>query len=453
MTLAAVGLACGSPHPAPGAPQPATVEPKVEVEEVVYEHAPADNGAGPLWCYGATCVVRNGEDVFVSGLETLPGLKPLNNCRWTLFHRGASGWRRVQADPVGRQREPCPLGVFDDGRLFLSTNPTLTESNAYSGPANPHLLQFSARDPARPGAPLQPVWSRNPGFSEHSYRGLGADGRRHELLVLNNHGYEEQYWAFRDRAGQWHNRGVIRYPIRGCYPEVALADGIGHVLAIGDVVEPVAEWRQWKFEQSKRSWDYVFRRLFYARNPGLASNQFATPLEVANVDRTGGHIQNLDLWVDRAGVAHLLYRQTTVSSAAFRDRFLPDVAITTSLELRLVKAGRVTARRTLLEGGEGAGPETPGWARFHATPDGRLFVFHHVSGRDSQGTPLDENRLLEVLPDGRAGATVRVALRHPFTSFMTATERAGCAPARALDLLGACSGRPGTEIRYARIRL
>jgi hypothetical protein len=30
------------------------VEPKVEVKEVVTRYFPANNGAGPLWCYGST---------------------------------------------------------------------------------------------------------------------------------------------------------------------------------------------------------------------------------------------------------------------------------------------------------------------------------------------------------------------------------------------------------------
>ena len=44
--------------------------PIVEVEEGVYTYEPADNGAGPLWCYGATCLVRVGDEVFASGEAT-----------------------------------------------------------------------------------------------------------------------------------------------------------------------------------------------------------------------------------------------------------------------------------------------------------------------------------------------------------------------------------------------
>ena len=36
----------------------AIAEPAVEAEETLYEYLPANNGAGPLWCYGSTCIVR-----------------------------------------------------------------------------------------------------------------------------------------------------------------------------------------------------------------------------------------------------------------------------------------------------------------------------------------------------------------------------------------------------------
>ena len=45
----------------------------------------------------------------------------------------------------------------------------------------------------------------------------------------------------------------------------------------------------------------------------------------------------------------------------------------------------------------------------------------------------------------------KVSQQHPFTSFMTATERGGSLPSDTLDVLGEAAGRPG--ISYARIRL
>jgi hypothetical protein len=92
--------------------------PIIEAEEAIYTSGDARNGAGPLWCYGARCIVRSGSRLFASGLETLPGVEPLNNCRWMLFEREPDGWKLRAADPKGRTREPCPLGAFPGGRLF-----------------------------------------------------------------------------------------------------------------------------------------------------------------------------------------------------------------------------------------------------------------------------------------------------------------------------------------------
>jgi len=91
------------------------LQPIVEVEEEVYRYSPANNGAGPMWCRGSTCLVRIGDDVFASGIETLEDFKPLNNCRWMLFRRDTRGWQQVQVNEVGRTREPCPLTGFSDG--------------------------------------------------------------------------------------------------------------------------------------------------------------------------------------------------------------------------------------------------------------------------------------------------------------------------------------------------
>src|SRR5438105_3775078 len=97
----------------------ASLAPTVEIEEDVYTFEPANNGAGPLWCSGSTCLVRTGGNLFASGLETLKDVKPLNNCHWLLFKREKNGWQLQQADHTGRTREPCPLVGFSNNRLLL----------------------------------------------------------------------------------------------------------------------------------------------------------------------------------------------------------------------------------------------------------------------------------------------------------------------------------------------
>ena len=137
--------------------------PIVEIEEDVYRYESADNGAGPMWCFGSTCLVRSEERLFATGLETLPDVKPLNNCRWLLFQRTSDGWAQVNSDPDGRTREPCPLVTFRDGRVMLSANPTLVaDTQAYSGPARPEILQFDPEHPDQKPDVLLPEWQARP---------------------------------------------------------------------------------------------------------------------------------------------------------------------------------------------------------------------------------------------------------------------------------------------------
>lgn len=70
----------------------------VEVEEVVTRYRPANNGAGPLWCYGSTVIARHGKDVYLSVIETGEGVPLLCNTRWQLWHRSASGWKIEQSE-------------------------------------------------------------------------------------------------------------------------------------------------------------------------------------------------------------------------------------------------------------------------------------------------------------------------------------------------------------------
>lgn len=49
---------------------------KVEVEEDITTCLPPNNGAGPFWCYGSPLIVRIGDDVFVSAMETGENVPP-----------------------------------------------------------------------------------------------------------------------------------------------------------------------------------------------------------------------------------------------------------------------------------------------------------------------------------------------------------------------------------------
>jgi hypothetical protein len=414
-----------------------------------------------MWCSGSTCLVRIGDDVFASGIETLRDVKPLNNCRWLFFQRAPQGWQRVQTDPTGRTREPSPLVGFPDGRLFLSANPTLTALGAHGGLSRPEIVQLAARDPKAPGTTLVPTWDGRPAFSEHSYRSFAADGPNHEFILFQNIGYTHAEWSFRDRRGQWGARGRLIWPwgaeydrpqpIRVCYPNVLLKDRAVHFCGVSDIHEPYEVFRTAKKKITGRNWDYDFRRLFYTWTPDITTGKFHPWVEIASRDKTCGWIFPGDLWLAPDGAVHVTWTERALDER-LRQQFFPQEVQSHAINCAVVRNGKVVSRRTLAVAREKESNEIPSSPRFQVTPDNRLFLIYFVQGRDARGRHVAENRLLELRQDGTASPSVRVPLRHPLSHYFTATIRGGSPPSRTLELLGNRLASSGT-MSYARIRI
>ncbi len=425
----------------------------VEVEEEVYRYVPADNGASPMWCHGNTCIVRIGQDVYASGIETLAGHVPLNNVRWMLFRRGKAGWKKTADGGATHEREPCPLVCFpEDGRVLLSTNPNSCKRNQRDGRAAPAVLQFSAAGAAGTFTTLTPKWNRKIRFHGHTYRSFAADGGRKEFVLFYNTAYDKTYWTFRDARGRWAARGELAFPfgaeydkpqpVRICYPTVQLAGRAVHFCGVSDIIEPYAKWRAYKRKLTGRAWDYDFRRLFYTFSDDITTGKFHKWVEVASRDKTCGWLFPCDLWVGPDKRVHLLWTERAIDER-LREKFFPDAAQSIALNYAVLRAGKVLLRRPVLRWNEGEKGAVPGRGRFHVTPAGRLVVFHHVSG------PVSENRVVEVRSDGSFARPVKVPLKRPLGRFFTATVRAGSAPSEVIDVLGEAD----RTMRYARIRL
>lgn len=441
----------------------AALSPTVEVEEDVYQYTAADNGAGPMWCHGSTCLVRVGDRLFASGLETVPGVKPLNNCRWILFERRDTGWEKVWVDEHGRTREPSPLAGFQDGPLFLSANPTLgTGNEPNGGPARPAIFEFKTTRPTvfPPTASL-PRWKGEPLFTEHSYRSFAADGPGREMILFQNIGYTHAEWCFRDSNGTWSSQGQLHWPwaaeydvpqpVRICYPNVAIRDRAVHFCGVSDVQEPYVAWREFKRELTGQHWDYDFRRLFYTWTPDISSKPFSQWIEIASRDKTCGWISPGDLYVAADGAVHIVWSERALDER-LRAKFFPEAKQSHSLNYVLLREGQIAHRTTVEHSTEDQPAIVGSAARFQITPEGRLFLIYYASGKGSDGRQVSENRLREVLAEGGFGPAVRVPLRRPFASYFTATVRAGSPPSRTLELLGEQQGRDKT-ISFARIRL
>jgi hypothetical protein len=449
------------PDPVLPAKSATALKPVVEAEEVVYQYLPAENGAGPMWCSGSTSIVRTGREVFASGLETVPEWKPLNNCRWMLFERSKKGWEKKLTDKAGRTREPSPMAAFHNGSYFLSANPTITAPDTYNGPARPEILRFKKSGEKMKYNKLLPVWSENPPFTEHSYRSLAADGKSGELILFQNIEYTHAEWAFLDSKGKWSAQGKLEWPygaeyeepepIRVCYPNVMIKDRAVYFCGVSDIIEPKSEWRKFKRDITGKEWDYDFRRLFFTWIDDISKGKFHPWIEVASREETCGWIFPADLWVGPDSSVHLLWSERALDER-LREKFYPKAKQSHALNYAILKDGKVVTRRTLAVAEEGVSELKPGPGRFHVTHDNRLFVVYFIKGTDERGVEITENRITEITSGGVEGEHVILPFKQPFSSFFTATVRAGSKPSEILDMLGIRDGVRNT-ISYGRVRI
>jgi hypothetical protein len=214
------------------------------------------------------------------------------------------------------------------------------------------------------------------------------------------------------------------------------------LFGVSDIVEPNEPWRQFKRESTGREWDYVFRRLFFTWSDNIVEGQFHAWIPIADREATAGFLFPNDLFVHSDGQVSLLWTDTAVD-ARLRDRFFPSARQRTGLDYAKVRDGQVMQRGSVLHHHEGKGGPIPGRSRFHVSPEGRLWIFHHFEESGPQ------NALVEVGPEETLCASLPVSLRIPLVSFFTNSVRAGCAPSSTLDILG----QSGNAMRYARIAL
>lgn len=230
--------------------------------------------------------------------------------------------------------------------------------------------------------------------------------------------------------------------MRGAYPQIAINDGKAAILCISDIFEPNIKWREFKEAKFNKSWDYTFRQLYFSYTNNIMSNQFSPVLTIASVDETGGHIRNQDLWIDKGGVAHILYIQRNIWETAIRDEFFPNTPIKMSLNYCQISEGHIVYRRTLLEVTETDSDSNkktyatfvPNCAGFHSPNGNDLYVLYHASTNNEEHifyikvfpTPSEE---MEILP-----------CNTPLQSFVVASSRNGTDPSRIIDLLGTAPG-------------
>jgi hypothetical protein len=406
-----------------------TVE--VKAEESVYKFVNPNNGSGPLWDYGSTNIVRSRDDVYLSQQETGEGVPPLSNTRWRLLKRTAEGWKTVAEQEKFIQREPCPMGVMD-GTVFMSINPSTQPPGTKYGNCVPQILKFTFADGQVQQTVFMPVWNKEHNYTDHSYRGFAVDAQARKMLLLNiDAKTSEQSACLISADGETLGGASVSFPIRACYPQVALCGNAVHVMAVGDIVEPVEEWKQYKFDQTKATWDYVFRILYYTCASDITKGGFNAPIEIANVDKTAGAISNQDLWLSPEGEAYLMYTEREVASLLLRDKFFPGKSLVGSLHLAVVKDGAVASRKVLHAGTES---EQCGHARFHVATDGTVYAVLYVSGAAAG------NKLMQIYPPLDNAPLIPIPVKQPVSGYCLACVRAGNAPSNTIDMLAQSSG-------------
>lgn len=436
---------------------------KLAAEEDIYRYRPANNGAGPMWASGMTTIVRSGDQVVACGLETVPDAEGLSNCRWLLFKRYDSGWKLESRDLVNFNREPCSLAVLNEQNILMSSNPKQADLCSKYCPTHPEILSFNAQDLQLPFRRLIPVWSRGAEFTDHSYRAMAVDRINRELVLFQNYKHQQAEWSFLDKSGVWNTGEPLRWPVgiygdqeiplRLCYSNVALSGRSVYFFSTEDIPEPNEDWRVYKKNVMGRSWDYVFRRLFFSWCNDIIEDGFHPWVEIANYDETAGHIRNQDMWLDAGGGIHLLWTESVLDER-LRDRFFPDKKQRHSLCYAVLRNGEMAVNAVLLSYSEGQGDSVTavGTARFHAKPDGHLYVVCYVRGMSTDGRGVSENRLIEVSGGRQSGRWRTIPFKRPFVNFQMASERAGCAPSDWLDIIGIQEGKENT-ISYGRVQI
>ena len=93
----------------------------------------------------------------------------------------------------------------------------------------PRLLEFATGNPTALPKTVMPVWDQAYRFTEHSYRGFGADPVTGSLFLSQQafgdqgyhpdsygQSYDWQAWCYRSGDDAWVKNGILRTPMRGC---------------------------------------------------------------------------------------------------------------------------------------------------------------------------------------------------------------------------------------------
>jgi hypothetical protein len=148
------GIQASSPSSEPATQAGKPLQPVVEFEEELYTYKPADNGAGPMWCFGNTCIVRISDKVFASGIRTLADYVPLNNVRWMWPRRTWAGCTTATRERHSLLASASWIEVSGIDSVWGTRRPTPQDTTA-------GLIAYSLCPGRTAARPLSPLWAHN----------------------------------------------------------------------------------------------------------------------------------------------------------------------------------------------------------------------------------------------------------------------------------------------------
>ena len=421
------------------------------LQETICRVKDTGNGAGPLWCYGSTSIMRLGNTVVAAVPANDENVKPLADRHIEIYAKtGGDPWRMLWRDERFT-REPAPLARRDDKSFWITLNPSAKDvppgEGIWYGPAVPTLGLFLL-DKGAPVLEKLPLGDFR--FIDHSYRGLAVDRDTGDLFITWQHVEGEGKFRYFLCTKDKDITGPLEFPVRACYHNLAVRDGKAYALAVSDIKEPVAEWAAYKRSVTGREWDYDFRNLYFTCCDDISKGEFAPVMTVDSREETCGLIRNLDMYVSDDGICYILYQAKRVWHDFMRERFFPDTKFDTACYLCAVKDGEVLWRKVLdmeHEMPDGKNTDASYCAAFFQQADGSMGIL--LSKTNGNGTGLPDGWYISrPASEGNEGFR-KLDISCPPGQFHTARPRCGAAPSDMVDVLT----MDGEDIVYIRISM
>jgi hypothetical protein len=196
---------------------------------------------------------------------------------------------------------------------------------------------------------------------------------------------------------------------------------------------------------------YAMTRLVYTYTPDITTTAFSAWAELTNITADGNNMQEMDTWLGADNVLHVLWLEEMTTGGAYYTRLKYGQIASGAAALT---AGQTQTITEFDSGAHGGDPQAY-YARFQATPSGRLFVVFSCRQWIADGF-VNSMRVVEVLADAM-GTITAIPLTTPLKVFFTSGVRGGSPSTNVVDIWGTdftyVFGNASATRLYAQVRL